>query len=83
MILGTKHCEVGELSSQIKKSILLLFTMVANANLKMVEWAILKIDTERDGSKGMIRGASDTSDIMGGYLLTWEDVYNSKNQCYV
>lgn len=67
---------VGELRSQIKESILSLFTMLANANLKMVEWAIPKIDTERGGNEGIIRSANDTSDILGEYLLMWEDIYD-------
>lgn len=35
--LGTKHYEVGELKSQTKKSIVLTFIMIENANLKMVK----------------------------------------------
>lgn len=31
----------------------------------------------------MIRGANDTSDVMGEYLLTWDDVYDSKSMLYL
>lgn len=50
--------------------------MVANANLKMVESDILKNGAERMKSESMIRDTDNISDVMGEYLLVWEDVYN-------
>lgn len=69
MNLGNKHCETGELRSQIKVTNINIYHGSKCKSEDDVSDILLN-GAERVGSESMIGGADDTSDIMGEYLLT-------------